>query len=108
MAMPRSNSVLTMGTPRMAGTPICAATARRKMKCRNFIIFQTTSIVLQIMGLRHGAQAGGGALGRDVPLRHAQHLKADHEFPDGRGAQQRRIVVRVEVPLRKFMVGFEM
>ncbi len=31
-------------------------------------------------------------------MRHAQHFKSHHEFSYGRGAQKRRIEVRVEVP----------
>jgi hypothetical protein len=52
------------------------------------------------MRLRAGPQALGSAFGSDVPLRHSQHLKADHEFSDRRRAQQGRIEVGVEVPLR--------
>ena len=48
-------------------------------------------------GLREFAQAFSCALGGDVALRSAKHFKADHEFPDCRRPQKRRIKVRVEM-----------
>src|SRR6185437_14118807 len=45
------------------------------------------------------AQAFGGALRRDIALRHAQHFEADHVFAYCGGAQQRRIEVGMEMPL---------
>src|ERR1700722_10072862 len=48
----------------------------------------------------HRPQPRRRALRRDIPLWHPQHLKADHKLTDSRRAQQRRIEMRVEVPLR--------
>ena len=44
-------------------------------------------------------QARGGIFRGHVTLRHAEHFEADHELAHGRRAQQRRIEVRVQVPL---------
>src|ERR1035437_10415217 len=49
---------------------------------------------------RAGAQSLGRGLGGNVPLWHSQHLKAHHELAHRGRTQQRRIEVRVEVPLR--------
>src|SRR5215472_3658963 len=55
-------------------------------------------------GMRHrAAECVGSGLRRDVALRGAEQLKADHEFADGCGAQQRRIEVRVQLPLGMFV-----
>src|ERR1700722_9085939 len=55
---------------------------------------------------REFAQAFGCALGGDIALRSAEHFEADHEFPDGRRPQQRRIKMRVEMTFR--MIDFRM
>ena len=58
------------------------------------------SPVLHVVDLGLLADAGGRGLGRQVALGHGHHLVADHEFLDRPGAQQRRIVVDVEMPVR--------
>ena len=54
---------------------------------------------LTVMLLAGRAQARGGVFRRHVALRRAEHLEADHELAHGRRPQQRRIEVRVQVPL---------
>ena len=51
------------------------------------------------MGLVLHSQALRGLLGGEVALRCRQHFVADHEFPDGRGTQQRREEVGVQLPV---------
>src|SRR5690348_10722670 len=53
--------------------------------------------------LRARPQPLGRALRRDVALRHAKHFKTHHELPYRGRAQQRRIIVRVKVPLRMLL-----
>jgi hypothetical protein len=48
---------------------------------------------------RARAQLSGRVFGSDIALRHAQHLKAHHEFSYRGRAKQRRIEVGVEMPL---------
>jgi hypothetical protein len=57
-----------------------------------------TEILLQ--GVCKIAEAFGGALGTDIALRSSQHLEANHEFSDGRGAEERRIKMSVKMTLR--------
>ncbi len=52
-----------------------------------------------VLFLGQAAQALGGAFGRDVALRLGQQLVADHELAHRGRAQQRRVEVRVQVPL---------
>ena len=57
----------------------------------------TLSLVVHLAQL---AQALGGRFGGQVALRHGQHLKADHELAHRGRAQQRRVEMGVQVPLR--------
>src|SRR5436309_1477514 len=54
---------------------------------------------VSLYSLRQGSQSGGGILWGDIALRHAEHLEPHHKLADGSRAQQRRIEMRVEVPL---------
>ena len=49
------------------------------------------------------AQAGGGRFGGNIALRHAQQLKPDHKLAHRRRAQQRRVIMRVQVLGRVFL-----
>ena len=54
-----------------------------------------------VVSVAHGdAQSLGCAFWRDVALRHSQHFKPDHKFSYGRRSQQRRIEMRMKVPIR--------
>src|SRR5258708_890545 len=48
---------------------------------------------------RQRSQFLGGKLGSDITLWRAEHFESNHELSHSRRAQQRRIEVRVEVPL---------
>src|SRR2546423_11122019 len=52
------------------------------------------------MNFWHVPKPGRGTFWRNVSLRPAKHFVADHEFLHCSGAQQRRKIVRVEVPFR--------
>ncbi len=54
---------------------------------------------VEVVELGEIAEAGGGGFGGDVALRHGKQFVADHEFLHGGGAEKRRKVVRVEMPL---------
>mgnify|MGYP000620958469 CR=1 FL=1 len=55
------------------------------------------------LGDLQGAGNGGGSLfGGDVALRRGKHLVSDHVLFYGRAAQQRRVKVRVQVPIGMF------
>src|SRR2546421_3481093 len=53
---------------------------------------------IQVMGFAHFAEAGGGRFGREVAVRRGEELVADHKFANSGRAQQRREVMRVQVP----------
>jgi len=55
---------------------------------------------LQVMDLAQTSQALRSVFWSNVPLRHREHFIPDHELLHRRRAQQRRVVVGVEVPLR--------
>src|SRR5215472_2101878 len=50
------------------------------------------------MGFAGFAKAGGSGLGSDVALRRSEKFVADHELANGGGPQERREIVRVQVP----------
>lgn len=51
------------------------------------------------MDITHCTQAFCGLFRRQITLGFRQHLVADHKFTYGRGAQQRRIKVGVQLPV---------
>src|ERR1700681_3650698 len=54
-------------------------------------------------GLADLAQTRRRGLCGDISLRRSQHFEPDHKFPNRRGAQQRRIKVRVQMPFRMLL-----
>src|SRR5690349_11399719 len=53
---------------------------------------------VEVIGFAGFGKAGGGGLGGEVALRRSKELVADHEFANSGGAQQRRTIMRVQVP----------
>jgi hypothetical protein len=52
------------------------------------------------MHFPHLPQLCRGELRGDIPLRHGEHLITHHELLYGRGAQQRRVEMKMEMPFR--------
>src|ERR1700730_12136575 len=52
------------------------------------------------LSLRKFTQARRGGFCGNVPLRHPKHFKADHKLAYRSRAQQRGVIVGVEMPLR--------
>src|SRR5215472_5269973 len=62
---------------------------------------------IQVMGFADFAESDGGRFGSQVALRGGQEFVADHELANGGGAQERRKIVRVQVPgLVELAVGW--
>src|SRR5262249_22648986 len=54
----------------------------------------------EVVDRRNGPKPLGRSFRRDVALRAAEELEADHEFADGRRAEERRVEMCVEMPFR--------
>lgn len=53
------------------------------------------------------AEAGGGGLGAEVALRSGEEFVPDHEFANGGGTQERRKIMRVQMPgLVRLVIGW--
>src|ERR1700694_3511950 len=87
---------------RFIPAPNTAMKGRSSTGVRTYSTYETATFLpsLPIMDFAQGAQSLGSGFRSQVPLRRPQHLVSNHEFRDGCRAQQRRIIVRVNVPLR--------
>ena len=75
----------------------------------NFIMkVRPRTLAVGVVGGGEGAEAGGGGLGGEVALGHAEHLEAVQEFADLGGTEQRGVEVGVEVIASWERFAFEM